>query len=80
MYRYNIESFDPYDAVSATFGLWVMHEEAETAISAAVAAERERLRGHFRAALEDKGITWPGEVDMLYDKCFAAPYVPDEDA
>lgn len=36
----------------------------------AVAAERERLRGYFREALADTGITWPGEVDILYDKCF----------
>jgi len=43
-------------------------------------AERERLRGYFLEALADKGITWPGEVDILYDKCFVAPYVPDEDA
>ena len=43
-------------------------------------AERERLRGYFRDALADTGITWPGEVDMLYDKCFGAPYVPDEAA
>jgi hypothetical protein len=43
-------------------------------------AERERLRGHFRDALADTGITWPGEVDILYDKCFGAPYVPDEAA
>lgn len=43
-------------------------------------AERERLRGYFREALADHGITWPGEVDILYDKCFGAPYVPDEAA
>ena len=43
-------------------------------------AERERLRGYFRDALADTGITWPGEVDSLYDKCFATPYVPDEAA
>jgi len=43
-------------------------------------AERERLRGYFRDALADHGITWPGEVDILYDKCFGAPYVPDEAA
>lgn len=43
-------------------------------------AERERLQGYFRDALADTGITWPGEVDILYDKCFGAPYVPDEAA
>ena len=43
-------------------------------------SERERLRGYFRDALADHGITWPGEVDILYDKCFGAPYVPDEAA
>ena len=41
------------------------------------AAERERLRGYFRDALADKGIMWPGEVDILYDKCFAEPLVLD---
>ena len=44
-----------------------------------VAAERERIRGHFREALSDKGITWPGEVDILYDQCFSAPWTPIED-
>jgi hypothetical protein len=34
-------------------------------------AERERLRGYFREALADTGITWPGEVDILYDRCFS---------
>lgn len=43
-------------------------------------AERERLRGYFRDALADTGITWPGEVDILYDKCFGTPYAPDEAA
>ena len=38
--------------------------------AAAVAKERERLRGCFRDALADTGITWPGEVDILYGKCF----------
>lgn len=41
-------------------------------------AMRERLRGHFRDALADHGISWPGEVDILYDKCFGAQYSPDE--
>jgi hypothetical protein len=49
-------------------------------VAAAVAAERERLRGYFREALADKSLCWPGEVDILYDRCFAAPYVADEDA
>jgi hypothetical protein len=33
--------------------------------------ERERLRGYFREALADTGITWPAEVDILYDRCFS---------
>ena len=52
----------------------------EGALFAARLRERERLHGYFLEALADKGIVWPGEVDILYDKCFAAPYVPDEDA
>lgn len=43
-------------------------------------AERERLRGYFREALADTGIACRGEVDILYDKCFMAPYVHDEAA
>lgn len=43
-------------------------------------AERERLRVYFRDAMADHGITWPGEVDILYEKCFGAPYVPDKAA
>ena len=50
------------------------------AVEAARLCERELLRGYFNEALADHGITWPGEVDILYDKCFAAPYAPDEDA
>ena len=42
-------------------------------------AERDRLRGYFRDALADTGITWPGEVDILYDKCFGQPYVPEDE-
>jgi hypothetical protein len=59
--------------------------EAETYAAAREAAartaERERLRGyfrealadtaHFREALADTGITWPGEMDILYDRCFS---------
>jgi hypothetical protein len=58
----------------------VLATEHDAALKAARTDERERLRGYFRDALADKGIVWPGEVDILYDKCFAAPYVPDEDA
>ena len=50
----------------------------EREILVEVEIERERLRGHFRVALADKGITWPGEVDILYDKCFAEPWASDE--
>ena len=50
----------------------------EREISVEVEIERERLRGYFREALADKGITWPGEVDILYDKCFAASRASDE--
>jgi len=39
--------------------------------AAARQAERERLRGYFREALADTGITWPAEVDILYDRCFS---------
>ena len=46
-------------------------------LRAVVAAERERLRGYFRDALADTGIMWPGEVDILYEKCFAEPLIVD---
>jgi hypothetical protein len=39
---------------------------------AAVLAERERFRAMFDEALADHGITWPGEVDILYEKMFPA--------
>jgi len=55
-------------------------DQLDRAVFAARLRERERLRAYFMEALADKGIVWPGEVDMLYDRCFAAPYVPDEDA
>jgi predicted phage tail protein len=42
-------------------------------VDAAVAAERERLRGHFLYALADTKVVWPGEVDILFDKCFVKP-------
>jgi hypothetical protein len=46
------------------------------AIDNARLCERERLRLYFQEALADKDVVWPGEVDILYDKCFAVPYVP----
>lgn len=57
-----------------------LHERCARSGVEARRAERERLRGYFLEALNDHGITWPGEVDTLYDKCFGAPYVPDEAA
>mgnify|MGYP000010225539 CR=1 FL=1 len=45
--------------------------------AALVAAERDRMRVLFRAALSDKGVTWPGEVDILYDRMFAEPWAPN---
>lgn len=42
MNRYNVESVDPYDMEIAPDGIWVMYDDAEAAIAAAVAAERER--------------------------------------
>ena len=39
---------------------------------AAILAERERFRAMFDEALADHGITWPGEVDILYEKMFPA--------
>ena len=50
----------------------------ERAILVEVEIERERLRGYFREALADKGITWPGEVDILYEQCFAASLASNE--
>jgi hypothetical protein len=51
------------------------HDQAK---DAAVSKERNLLRGFFREALADKDVVWPAEVDMLYDRCFAEPYKPDE--
>ena len=53
-------------------------EELQRMADAVVEHERERLRGFFREALSDRGVIWPAEVDMLYDRCFAEPYSPDE--
>jgi len=39
---------------------------------AAILAERDRFRAMFDEALADHGITWPGEVDILYEKMFPA--------
>lgn len=39
---------------------------------AAVLAERDRFRAMFDEALSDHSITWPGEVDILYEKMFPA--------
>ena len=52
----------------------VFHKDELARFAAVVrAGERKRLRGYFREALADKGITWPGEVDGLYAKCFEEP-------
>jgi chemotaxis regulatin CheY-phosphate phosphatase CheZ len=66
------------ERVAAMEAEWDAYGKARAAV--ARRAERERLRGYFRDALADTGITWPGEVDILYDKCFGAPYVPDKAA
>lgn len=39
---------------------------------AAILAERDRFRAMFDEALSDHSITWPGEVDILYEKMFPA--------
>jgi len=45
----------------------------------AAVEECERLRGFFQEALADTGVLWPNEMNTLYDKCFAAPCVPNEE-
>lgn len=42
MNRYNVETADRYDMEPAPDGMWVMHDDVQAAIAAAVAAERER--------------------------------------
>jgi hypothetical protein len=51
---------------------WELLAAAVAAVAAA--EENERLRGFFRKALADTEIVWPGEIDILYEKCFSAPY------
>ena len=58
--------------------LMLQQASYEREIQAEVEIERERLRGYFREALADKGITWPGEVDILYEQCFAASLASNE--
>ena len=50
----------------------VVHLVTADQLRAAVLAERERFRAMFDEALADHGITWPGEVDILYEKMFLA--------
>ena len=50
----------------------VRHTTARYIWDAAILAERERFRAMFDEALADHGITWPGEVDILYEKMFPA--------
>ena len=47
-------------------------DQVEEARRAAILAERERFRAMFDEALSDHSITWPGEVDILYEKMFPA--------
>lgn len=47
-------------------------DQVEEIRRAAILAERERFRAMFDEALADHGITWPGEVDILYEKMFPA--------
>jgi hypothetical protein len=64
---------DEDDALQVAAECWVAFPQRgpySAVLLGDVAAERERIRSHFRAALADTGITWPGEVDILYDKCF----------
>jgi hypothetical protein len=80
---YCAEQMRAYAAATAARDVAVLEAEVERLeaalraaweqVDAAVAAERERLRGHFLYALADTGVVWPGEVDILFDKCFATP-------
>ena len=56
---------------NAAWGDPITPEVVLAIAEAAKDVERERLRGYFLDALADNGIMWPGEVDILYDKCFA---------
>lgn len=42
MDRYTVETVDNYDMERTPDGMWVRHDDAQAAIAAAVAAERER--------------------------------------
>ena len=44
MDRYTVDSMDPYDMELSAEGIWVMFDDVQVAIDAAVSAERERWR------------------------------------
>ena len=55
MQRYEIESFGNWDAEPNDSGMWVDYDDAQAAIAAAVAAERERCAQIVRESWEVHG-------------------------
>ena len=67
MDRYDIESMDPYDAVVAPFGLWVLHDDAKAALDASAKAERDRCMRvcRYYASLYDSRLEGKSALDAL---------------
>ena len=68
---------EPVDYGYREEGTWVQQlcftqDQMQAYACAAILAERERFRAMFDEALSDHSITWPGEVDILYEKMFPA--------
>lgn len=51
MDRYTVETMGHYDMKPAPNGMWVMYEDAQAAIDAAVAEEREQWEYALRCAM-----------------------------
>ena len=66
MQRYDILSFGNWDEEPNDSGMWVFHDDAQSAIAAAVAAERERCAKIVRESWEVHGCCCSGR-DALAD-------------
>ena len=87
MERYNLETCDPYDMEPSAHGMWVMFDDVQAVIDAAVAAERERWEAQALAlfAADDaygcgfyNGLKWQQHYAELRRMCAQQPATQGE--
>ena len=72
MDRHTVESMDPYDMELDPEGIWVMFDDVQAAIDAAVAAECERCANACKAVeakYEASGWQYANDLANVADEC-----------